>query len=161
MAIDPEDLDPEKPLPSANVRAASYYLASTRIPCPHCGAITPLTAVALAPAHETWDGESEEWQLVPANAFLFCIEAVSVTVHARLRRMAPNFAFHSSWANHCEHCERVIGEHEVHGEPGRGFTPQNEDEAAGIVLTEVAEPFEAAAAGYSLEPEFFARMRRG
>jgi hypothetical protein len=55
----------------------------------------------------------------------------------------------------------VIGDHEVHGEPGRGFTPLSEFDAASIVLTAVAEPFEASAAGYSLEPDFFALMRRG
>jgi hypothetical protein len=157
MAIDPEELPP---LPSANIRAASYYIARTRIPCPHCGAITPLTAVALAPAHETLQ-DGEEWQSVPANAFLFYLEAVSHAVYARLRRTAPKFFFESYWVNHCEHCERILGDHEVHGEPGRGFTPLSEDEAVRIVLTEVAEPFEALADGYSLEPEFFARMRRG
>lgn len=155
MAIDPED-----PLPSANVRAASYYIARTRMPCPHCGAITPLTAVALAPAHETWDDDSQAWQSVQANAFLFFLEAVSITVHARLCRAVPTFVFDSYWANTCEHCERLLDDQQVHGEPGFGFTPQSEDEAADIVLTQVSEPFEARASGYSLEPEFFARMRR-
>jgi hypothetical protein len=154
-------IDPEEALPNANVRAASYYIARTSMPCPHCGAITRLTAVALAPAHETCDGESEEWQAMAANAFLFYLEAVSITVHARLIQAAPNLAFDSYWANHCEHCERIVGDHEVHGEPGRGFTPQSGDDAARIVLTEIVEPFEASAAGYSLEPEFFALMRRG
>jgi hypothetical protein len=158
MAIDPEELCP---LPSPNVRAASYYIARTHIPCPHCGAITPLTAVALAPAHETLDDDAEEWQSVPANAFLFYLEAVSYVVHVRLREEAPNLCFDSYWANHCEHCERMLGDHEVHGEPGCGFTPLSEEQAANIVLTEIAEPFEALAAGYSLEPDFFARMRHG
>jgi len=153
-------LDPEDPLPTANVRAASYYIARTRIPCPHCGAVTPLTAVALAPAHQTWDDDSQEWQSVQANAFLFYLEAVSITVHARLCRPVPTFVFDCYWANHCEHCERILDDQHVHGEPGCGFTPLSEDEAADIILTEVAEPFEACASGYSLEPEFFARMRR-
>jgi hypothetical protein len=157
MAIDPEDL---LSLARANVRAASYYIARTHIPCPHCGTVTPLIAVALPPTHETLDEESDEWQSVPANAFLYYLEAVSSTVHAYLRRAAPNFRFASYWANHCEHCERILGDDQAHGEPGCGFTPTGEDEAADIILTEVPEPFEAFAAGYSLEPEFFARMRR-
>jgi hypothetical protein len=155
MAIDPEETSP-----SANVRAASYYIARTHAPCPHCGAVTPLTAVALAPAHETWDSESEEWQLVAANALLFCIEAVSAAVHAQLRRAAPNFVFASGWANRCVHCDRMLDDQEMHGEPGCGFTPCSEHAAAHILLTEVAEPFQAFAAGYSLEPEFFSQMRR-
>jgi hypothetical protein len=154
-------IDPEEAFPSANVRAASYYIARTRMPCPHCGAVTPLTAVALPPVHETRDGESEEWQCVQGNAFLFHLQAVSVAVHARLCRTASNLVFDSYWANSCEHCERILDDQQVHGEPGCGFTPQSGDEAAGIVLTEVSEPFEACAAGYSLEPEFFAQMRRG
>ncbi len=158
MAIDPEDL---MSLAVANVRSASYYIARTHIPCPHCGAVTPLIAVALPADHETLDDESDEWQPVPANAFLYCLEAVSCSVDARLRNMAPTFRFASYWANHCEHCERILGDDQVHGEPGCGFTPICEDEAADIILTEVAEPFAAFAAGYSLEPEFFARMRRG
>jgi hypothetical protein len=158
MAIEPEGLPT---LASANVRAASYFIVHTHIPCPHCGAVTPLIAVALPPAHETLDDESDGWQSVPANAFLHCLEAVSCTVHVRLRQAAPNFRFASYWANHCEHCEQVLGDDHVHGEPGCGFTPIGEDAAADIILTEVAEPFEALAAGYSLEPEFFARMRRG
>jgi hypothetical protein len=155
--------DPERPpdLPNANVRAASYYIARTSISCPHCGANTLLTGVALAPDHETLDEEAGEWQSVPANAFLFYLEAVSYTVHLQLCRAAPNLRFESYWVNHCQHCGRALGDHEVHGEPGRGFTPLSEDDAADIVLTVVAEPFEALAAGYSLEPDFFAGMRRG
>lgn len=158
MAIDPERASD---LSNANVRAASYYIARTQISCPHCGATTPLTGVALAPDHETLDDETGEWQSVPANAFLFYLEAVSYAVHLRLRGAAPNLQFESYWVNHCQHCAQALGDHEVHGEPGGGFTPLSEEDAANIVLTAVAEPFEAMAAGYSLEPDFFAGMRRG
>jgi hypothetical protein len=158
MAIEAEEVDP---LPSANVRAASYYIARTHVACPHCGAITPLTGVALGAGHETLEEACEEWQAAPANAFLFFLEAVSQAVQERLYQMAANVRFNCYWANHCEHCERILDDHDVHGEPGRGFTPLSEAEAAHIVLTEVAEPFEASAAGYSLEPEFFACMLRG
>jgi hypothetical protein len=159
MAIDSEE---NTDLPSANVRAASYYIARTHIRCPHCGVNTQLTGVALAPDHETFDDEAEAWQSVAANAFLFNIQAVSCPVYSRLSRAAPNLCFASCfWLNHCEHCRRELADHEVHGEPGRGFTPLNEDDAANILLTEIAEPFEALTAGYSLEPDFFAGMRRG
>jgi hypothetical protein len=158
MAIVTEE---SPPLTRANVRAASYYIARTHMPCPHCGGLTPLTGVALAPGHETLDEACEEWQSVPANAFLFYLEALSQAVHARLHQMAANVRFNAYWVNHCEHCERILDDLVVHGEPGHGFTPLSEAAAAGIVLTEITEPFEASAAGYSLEPEFFARMRRG
>jgi hypothetical protein len=154
MAIEPEEL------PSANIRAPAYYIARARTPCPHCRAITTVTALALGPGHEIWDDDKEGWHSVPANAFLFHLAAVSLAVHARLTRAAPNLTFDSCWTNHCEHCQARLDDQFVHGEPGSGFTPLNEDAAAEILLTEIVEPFEASAAGYSLEPEFFSRMAR-
>jgi len=154
-------------LPDANIRAASYYLARTCVACPHCGAATLLTALALAPGHETRDDDTEDWEPVPANAFLFYTAAVSGTVYWRLRRDAPNLRFvpgetgNSYWANHCQHCGLLIGDDALHGEPGvHGFALCSEAHAASIARIDVREPFEALAAGYALEPEFFRLMRR-
>ena len=50
-------------LPGANVRAQSYFVASTRMRCPHCGLPTRLLALALPPDHETLheeDGHEED-----------------------------------------------------------------------------------------------------
>ena len=159
--------DPDAPLPSANVRAASYYIARSCAVCPHCASATWLTALALPPGHETRD-DADDWQAVPANAFLFYVAAVSGTVRRRLARDAPGLRFASSettgnayWANRCQRCELLIGDDVLHGEPGiHGFALCSEAHAASIILVEVTEPFEALAAGYTLEPEFFALMRR-
>lgn len=163
MAIDPSAL-----LPNANLRAQNYYIARTCVACPHCGAPTLLTALALGPAHEERDDELGDWQPVAGNAFCFYVAAVSREVYLRLLKSAPNFKFapegnagEGSWANHCQHCDRVISDDELHGEPGvHGFVLCSEAHAASVDLIEVCEPFEALAAGYSLEPEFFALMRR-
>jgi len=61
----------------------------------------------------------------------------------------------SYWANHCEHCGTLLGDHELHCEPDGAFMPSSEAEAANIRLLHIAEPFAAATAGYALEPEFF------
>ncbi len=160
--------DPSAPLPSANVRAASYYIARACVACPHCGAAIWLTALALPPGHETRDEDTDDWQPVSANAFLFYIAALSATVCRRLRAVAPNISFMSSetngnsyWANRCRHCDLLVGDDVLHGEPGmHGFSLCSEAHAASIALIEVRETFEALAAGYTLEPEFFALMRR-
>jgi hypothetical protein len=160
--------DPDAPPPSANVRAASYYIARSCVVCPHCAAATWLTALALPPGHETRDDDTDVWQAVPANAFLFYVAAVSSTVCRRLGRDAPSLRFASSettgnsyWANRCQRCELLVGDDVLHGEPGvHGFALCSEAHAASIALIEVRERFEALAAGYTLEPEFFALMRR-
>jgi hypothetical protein len=160
---------PDVPLPNANLRARSYYIARTCVACPHCGASTLLIALALAPGHEQRDDELGDWQPVGANAFCFHIAAVSRTVYRRLRKHAPYFKFtsggsagESGWANHCQHCDLAIADAELHEEPGvHGFALCSAAHAAGIDLIEIAEPFEVSAAGYALEPEFFALMRRG
>ena len=160
--------DPNATLPSANVRAAGYYIARTWTACPHCGVATLLTALAVGAGHEIRDEESDDWETVAAHALNFYITAVSVPVHRQLRRLAPNFKFvadevtgFAGWVNHCEHCGRLVDDDLLHVEPGgQGFVPCGEDQAAHVFLMAVDEPFEALAAGYALEPEFFAFMQR-
>lgn len=159
---------PNAPLPNANIRAASYYIARTWAACPHCAAATLLTALALARGHETRDDDADDWQPVQGNAFISYVAAVSPGVYRQLRTEAPNLRFvsheatgDSYWANHCRHCGFSIGDDELHGEPGtHGFVLCSEAHAAGVDLIEVREPFEALAGGYALEPEFFMFMRR-
>jgi hypothetical protein len=164
---------PDAPLANANLRAALYFIARTRAACPHCGAATMLTALALGLGHEIRDDETDadetgDWQPVEANALCFYVAAVSLLVYRRLRRDAPNFRFVSDettgtsyWANHCQHCSSLISDDELHGEPGsHGFVLCSEAHAAKVVLIEVHEPFEASAGGYALEPEFFDFMQR-
>jgi hypothetical protein len=150
------------------LRASRYYIARSAVACPHCGAATLLTALALGAGHEARDDELGDWQAVPANAFCFYVAAVSQAVYRCLRKCAANFKFvpagsaaDGCWANHCQHCDLTIDDDELHAEPGtHGFVLCNEAHAASVDLIEIGEPFEAAAAGYSLEPEFFALMRR-
>jgi hypothetical protein len=66
----------------------------------------------------------------------------------------------SYWANHCEHCGALLGDHELHCEFDCAFMPSSEPSAAKIELLHVREPLEATVAGYAIEPEYFRFMSR-
>jgi hypothetical protein len=62
--------------------------------------------------------------------------------------------------NHCARCRALQGDHFLHCEPDGAFMPATAAAAAAIVLLEIHEPFEASAAGYAYEPDYFDSMRR-
>jgi hypothetical protein len=110
---------------------------------------------------------SEVWQRADIIAFLFYVEHLPDDVRVRLNSLSQFFrvthskaTLSSYWANHCEHCSRPLDDHDLHCEPEGAFMPASVIAAEAIELLHVAEPFEAAAAGYALEPEFFGFMRR-
>lgn len=158
-------------LPDASVRSPTYYVARTTALCPECGLATRLLALALPPLHEILDAESsdvqDDWQRSDANAFLFYVEQLPEDVQRRLEQLSSHFRLAQSaatqniyWANHCEHCGTLLGDHELHCEPDGAFAPSSEAAAASIELLQIIQPLQAAAAGYTLEPEFFRCMRR-
>jgi hypothetical protein len=149
--------------PSANVRSTSYYIAEMQSQCAQCRRYVRVLALGLPRGHETRiDGE---WQTVDANAFIFHVAALPDPVSrlllersAAFQETAGDDRAESFWANHCPRCARLFSEDELHCEPG-GFMPSSAEEAQAISLTKVGQAFSASAAGYSLEPEFFASMR--
>jgi hypothetical protein len=160
-----------QPLPQTNVRSQSYYVAGTDARCWRCGASTRMLALAVPHSHESLDGDSPDspdgWQRANFTAFLFYVEHLPATVQTRLNQLSRNFrpghstaTLCSYWANHCEHCGVLLEDHELHCEPDGAFLPLSEIAAGGITLQQIDEPFEAAAAGYTFEPEFFRFMRR-
>lgn len=107
------------------------------------------------------------WQRENANALLFYVESLPGVVQDRLQYLSPFYRLgfdagtkNSYWANHCEHCAALLGDHELHCEPEGAFLPASETAATHIRLLEISEPFAAAAAGYACDPEFFAFMRK-
>jgi hypothetical protein len=61
----------------------------------------------------------------------------------------------SYWANHCEHCDALQDEYELHCEPGGTFMPASAAEAAQrLAFWDVAESFYAVAGGCSHDPPF-------
>jgi hypothetical protein len=168
-----------QPLTDPNVRSQSYYVVCTDAGCWHCGLSTRLLALAVPYGHEVLDADAtstagghdatapDTWQRADINAFLFYVEFLpegvqsGLTRFSRTYRLAHSAATLSSyWANHCQHCGTLLDDHELHCEPDGAFMPTSEDAAAGIDLVQIHEPFEALAAGYALEPEFFRFMKK-
>jgi hypothetical protein len=165
-------------LADANVRSQTYYIARTNVPCWHCGSSTGLLALAVPDGHETLDEDAQAdagggpapdaWQRANANALLFYVGCLPDAVQGRLNQLSPLFRLSPSaatsssyWANHCEHCGTLLGDHELHCEPDGAFMPSGETAAANVQLLHIHEPFQAVAAGYALDPEFFGFMRKG
>jgi len=166
------------PLPGANVRSHGYFVARTRVRCPYCGLPTGLLGVAVPHDHEILhedvgddaddlaEPSTEVWERASIDAFLFYVHHLSDGVRDRLNQLSQCFrpahcaaTMNTCWVNHCEHCGRPLGDHELHCEPGV-FMASSEAAAANIELVRIQEPFAAAAAGYAMDPEFFAFMRK-
>jgi hypothetical protein len=151
-------------LAAANIRSSSYFVAHTRARCEHCREHSRVVALAVPHGHEEWvDGR---WQRAEANAFIFYIAELPAPVGRLLQQLAPLFKRKHGdgqrnpyWANHCEHCGSMFSDDALHCEPG-GFMPAQPVEAEAIMLSQVAEAFSADAAGYALDPEYFALIPR-
>lgn len=150
-------------LPDANIRASNFLIAETQAPCARCSRVYRVLALGLPPGHEIL--VDDEWQSVDANAFIFHISALPDPVSrlllersATFRQTSSDDRAESSWVNHCPDCAAVLSDDELHCEPG-GFMPSSIEEAQAISLTQVEQPFSAVAAGYALEPQYFASMR--
>jgi hypothetical protein len=150
-------------LSDANLRSSSYFIAEMQVRCTQCGEPCRVLALSLPPNHEILD--DGEWQKVDANAFIFHVAGLPHAVCRLLldrssdfRQICGDVSSESRWANHCPRCAAVFSDEELHCEPG-GFMPSDALEAQAISLTLVRQAFSAFAAGYALEPEFFALMR--
>jgi hypothetical protein len=104
----------------------------------------------------------DAWQRANAAAFLFYVDYLPDGVRDRLTQLSPCYrmgysavTLNSYWANHCGHCGTLLDDHELHCEPDGAFMPSSESAAAAVQVSNIQAPFEAAAAGYALAPEFF------
>jgi hypothetical protein len=151
-------------LHDSNIRSSAYFIARTTAACGHCGEPTRLIALALPEDHETLD--ADDWQPANLAAFVFYVVCLPDTVRNRLLQLAPLYRLDRSestlssyWSNHCERCDSLQDDHELFCEPDGAFTPTYEKSATAIELMHVDAQFEAVAAGYAYQPEFFEIMR--
>jgi len=152
----------------ANVRSQCYFVVRANTRCRHCDSLTRVLALSLPHGHETLDPDTAEaWHHANVNALIFFVERLTENVRNRLDGLSQYYRLsHCSatqsayWANHCEHCGEVLGDHELHCELDGAFMPSSETAASNIQLLRIQEPFEASAAGYSFEPEFFGFVPR-
>lgn len=169
-----------QPLAEINVRAPRYFIARTRRNCRHCNEPTELFALALPSDHETLDVDegvenaspenanpAAAWILAKDPALIFHVEFMSPEAAARLALLTRSFridqresAAEPSWTNHCEACGSPFDDEELFCEPGEAFFPTSEAGAAAIRLLAIEEPLEAAAGGYSFDPNFVYAMSR-
>lgn len=158
-----------------NVRSShGYYIAVSAAPCDSCRAVTRVFAVALPSEHETItldpdldrdESAQDTWEAAGFGALLFYIEHLSEAVQRRLMQLAPGLRFSYSvpmqapyWANHCEHCDLLLEDHELFCEPEGAFLLiRGADE---LRLSWIDEPFEALAAGYVCAAHSFAAGSR-
>lgn len=161
-----------------NVRSPRYLIARTRGVCRHCKAQTNLFGLALPPGHATPDGDedaedaehsgaADNWLVSTHHALLFHVDFLNAEVQARLGSLTRSFRLGRrdvdaapAWANHCEACGAWLDDEELFCEPGEAFFPTSESSAASIRLLGVDEVLEAAAGGYSFDPNFFHAMSR-
>jgi hypothetical protein len=150
-----------------NIRAPRYFLATATRDCWRCAAATRVAAIVLPAGHEVFYAEDDPaddfWQLTEEPTVLSYIKDLTDSVAARLHRQAPRYSVDFSqttqsfyWMNHCEHCAAKLGDFDTHDTPGAGFTPTTSEEAAAIILEEIAEPFSARCGGYTCGLEWFA-----
>ena len=153
---------------SINIRSPRFLVARTVAPCWRCSAPTTLIAVALPPGHETLELDDEAsgeahavdtWQTAAQHAFLFHIEFLPNFVAAQLQPLA-SLRYDGYWANHCAWCDLPQDDQALFCEPEGAFAPASESSAALIEILAIDEPFEAAVAGYAVEPQFLYAMRR-
>jgi len=149
-------------VPDANIRSPSYYIAETSAQCPLCDQWTRVLALALPATHEVL--VEDDWQSADGGAFLFYLTELPAEVRHLLTQLSSFFrlsrmedASDPCWANHCEHCDALVSDDELHCEPG-GFMPGHADEAQTISLIEVRQAFRAVAAGYAVDPEFLVQI---
>jgi hypothetical protein len=151
-------------LPEANIRSSSYYIAETTVQCRSCAQWTRARALAVPAPHEIL--VEDHWQPANVGAFLFYVIALPDGVRRRVTEAFSHFrptrgpqTSDPYWANHCEHCDELVNDDELHCESG-GFMPGSADEAHAIMFFEVREAFEGLAAGYAPDPQFIVNMRK-
>ncbi len=102
------------------------------------------------------DGNGETWSLSGGEPAIVQFltdtlpENLAAMKHvcATFRLNRSQIAGESYWMNHCGHCGSKQGDHYL-TEPHGAFNPNDESDAAKILLHEVAAPF-AGAGGYTL-----------
>lgn len=168
-------MNDSEPLVEINVRAPRYFIMRARGVCRHCNAPTDLVGLALPAGHETLDVDeaaedgtaADAWIFANDAALIFHIEFLNAEAAARLGSLTGSFwvdqqdsAAGPAWTNHCEACGSSFDDEELFCEPGEPFFPTSEAGAAAIRLLAIDGPLEAAAGGYSFDPNFMHAMSR-
>jgi uncharacterized protein DUF5710 len=101
-----------------SIISSDAYVASTRIPCPHCGQETEVIGIYCS-SGTVLDEPLERFTVSDVRA----VDEVllqELKRWPRFRRTTEGDAF-GDFANHCAACGGVIGDSDLHSEPDHAF----------------------------------------
>ncbi|MDB6085389.1 MAG: hypothetical protein JWN43_3270 [Gammaproteobacteria bacterium] len=166
----------QQPNPSeeVNIRSRRFLLARGTAICGRCRAPTRSFALLVPPGHEVLEPDDEArdeelpagtWHVAADSALLFYVSYLPDAIQRRVGELTQCYrpatgtgGLDAHWTNHCEHCGSPLDDHELFCEPEGAFVPTTESDARLIRLLPIDEAFEATAAGYSYDPQFFGAM---
>jgi hypothetical protein len=121
-----------RPMDEWTLRADRFGVLQGEQGCHRCGAITRVSGL-IVPGYEDRDDPGEEWTRVHESSLLSYVTAIDAAALAEWQRMAPWIEFRRSgtaemsyYANVCEHCGALQGDHYL-TEAGEVFFPANEE----------------------------------
>lgn len=128
-----------------NIRAKRFALLTGPHTCCKCGDQTRVSAIGLAD-HEEF-GE-EGYEPVEDCRLFTQLRALKADVASQINGLAPWLRFDYSMAadttylaNHCEHCDALIGAWYI-AEPGEAFFPLSDEEVGRLAVEWIDQPFE-------------------
>jgi hypothetical protein len=147
-----------------NIRSAAYFLAQSVAACGRCSQPSPAFSFGLLPGHQRQ--VDERWESVDTSVLLFYIDYLPPEVISVAQELTSHYRLDYSrlteteyWVNHCQHCDALLEDHDLHCEPDGAFLPLSTRDAERILLVEVREPFSARVRGCSENLLFFASMQ--
>ncbi len=138
--------DPEVP----NIRAKRFALLTGPHTCYKCAKETRVSAIGLAD-HEELDEDGykqvEDCALFTQLGYLNAEAANQVETRAPWLRFDHSMTADATYlANHCEHCDTLIGAWYI-AEPGEAFFPQSDEEMSLLAVEWIEQPFETTDGG--------------
>lgn len=145
--------------PSPTLTAARHGLLLADIRCYRCHALTPVAAIWVGDFEEHEDGEvigNGEAALIAYPERLDEGATQLIRKHAPWMRLAATKASGITyWANHCQVCKAVQGDHYVSGVDGP-YWPQNDEALGRLTFVPGAGPLRAA--GSSSQSSWMTRV---
>ena len=136
--------DPEVP----NIRAKRFALLTGPHTCYGCGKSTRVSAIGLADHEELCE---DGYESVDDCALFTRLGDLNAEAANQVETRAPWLRFDHSMtadatylANHCEHCNALIGAWYI-AEPGEVFFPQSDEEMSPVAVEWIEQPFETTA----------------
>lgn len=133
-----------------NIRAKRFALLTGPHTCYMCSKETRVSAIGLAD-HEELDEDG--YQQIEDCALFTQLVHLNAEAANEIKTRAPWLRFDRSLtadatylANHCEHCDTLIGAWYI-AELGEAFFPQSDEEMSPIAVEWIEQPFETTDGG--------------